>query len=145
MVVLRPDRPGEELAGLWGLPAVSLRPGEGEEEAARRVGWQKLGCGVRLVRLLGRGVEERSGYRLEMAVFEAELEQPTPQLPEGTDDATYYLAWRFAGPEALQEAASRGSLCARVALDAREGPSGDASTGRTLQGSSSSTWKPRAE
>jgi len=122
LLVQRPDAPGEELPGVWGLPAASLRPGEGEEEAARRVGWQKLGCGVRLLRVLGRGVQDRTGYRLEMAVYEAELEEQVPRLPPtGEEEVTYYVAWRFGRPEDLREAAAKGSLCARVALRALPG------------------------
>jgi 8-oxo-dGTP diphosphatase len=132
LLVQRPDVPGEELPGVWGLPAASLRPREGEEEAARRVGWQKLGCGVRLLRVLGRGVQDRPGYRLEMAVYEAELEEQVPRLPQtGEEEVTYYVAWRFGRPEDLREAAARGSLCARVALGAQN--PGGRSPGQTAQ------------
>lgn len=117
--------PGEELPGVWGLPAVSLGPGETEEQAACRVGWQKLGCGVRLLRVLGRGTGDRPGYRLEMTVYEAQTEGPAIQLPEpGADGATYYVAWRWGLPQDLHEAAARGSLCARVALHALIHPPG---------------------
>lgn len=126
VLVQRPDVAGEELPGVWGLPAVSSKPGESEEQAAHRVGWQKLGCGVRLLGVLGRGTQDRPGYRLEMAVYEAELELPAPRLPEaGTDGATYYVAWRWGLPADLREAAGRGSLCAQVTLDALLGPRDD--------------------
>lgn len=119
LLVQRPDVPGEELPGVWGLPAASLGPGETEEQAARRVGWQKLGCGVRLLRVLGRGTGDRLGYRLRMTVYEAETELPAIQLPApGVDGATYYVAWRWGCLHDLHEAVARGSLCARVALHA---------------------------
>jgi len=120
VLVRRPDRPGEELPGVWGLPAASLAFGEREEEAARRLTSQKLGCGVRGLRLLGRGCEDRPGYRLEMAVYEAELDRACPQLPAVPEDpgVTYYVAWRWGSPEDLHEALRAGSLCARVALEA---------------------------
>lgn len=104
---------------MWGLPAASLGPRETEQEAAVRAARDKLGCEVRLVRLLGRDVQDRPGYRLEMAVYEAEL-VGTPQLPPPREDApvTYYVDWRFGAPGELQDAARRGSLCARVALEA---------------------------
>ena len=38
LVVLRPDEPGEELPGVWGLPAVTLRDGESPEDGVRRLG-----------------------------------------------------------------------------------------------------------
>lgn len=141
VVVRRPEGPGEELPGIWGLPAVSLALGETEEAAALRVGRQKLGCGVRLLHLLGRGSQRRPGYRLEMAVYEAELDRDAPQLPPPRQDAgvTYYVAWRFGGAQDLSEAAERGSLCARVALQALRARSGQA------YGSRSSTRKARTE
>ncbi len=104
---------------MWGLPAATLQPGETEEAAALRVGLQKLGCPVRLRRVLGRGVQDRAGHRLHMAVYEAEL-LDVPRLPDPPEEAsaTYYVDWRFGRPEDLEEAARRGSLCARVALEA---------------------------
>lgn len=141
VLVLRPEALGEELPGLWGLPAASLKPGETEEAAALRVGRQKLGCGVQLLRVLGRGSQQRPGYRLEMTVYEAELDRAAPQLPPPRQDAgvTYYVAWRFGGAEDLGEAVERGSLCARVALQALRAHSGRA------YGSRSSTRKARTE
>lgn len=38
LAVLRPDEPGEELPGVWGLPAVTLRDGESPEDGVRRLG-----------------------------------------------------------------------------------------------------------
>lgn len=123
LLVQRPDVPGEELPGVWGLPAASLGPGESEEQAAHRVGWQKLGCGVRILRVLGRGAQDRLGYRLKMAVYEAEAQGPAIQLPRPrADGATYYVGWRWGPPQDLHEAAARGSLCARVALHALQPP-----------------------
>jgi hypothetical protein len=53
-------------------------------------------------------------------VYEAELEEQVPRLPQtGEEEVTYYVAWRFGRPEDLREAAARGSLCARVALGAQ--------------------------
>lgn len=132
LLVRRPQTPGEELPGLWGLPAASLGPGETEEQAARRAARDKLGCEVRLLRLLARGVQDRPGYRLQMAVYEAEL-TGTPRLPAPPHRApvTYYVDWRFGRPEDLREAAVRGSLCARLALDAlrpQRGPYGSRSS-----------------
>lgn len=107
---------------MWGLPAATLQPGETEEAAALRVGLQKLGCPVRLGRVLGRGVQDRPGYRLHMAVYEAEL-RDVPRLPDAPEEAsaTYYVAWRFGQLEDLEEAVRCGSLCARVAVEAARG------------------------
>ncbi len=120
LVVRRPQRPEEELPGVWGLPAATLRPGEDEAEAARRAARQKLGTEVRLLGVRARGTQDRPGYRLEMALFEAELADPHPRLPEPPPHAevTYYTDWRWADAAVLVDAAQRGSLCARLALEA---------------------------
>jgi ADP-ribose pyrophosphatase YjhB (NUDIX family) len=118
VVVRRPEHE-EELAGVWGLPAATLRPGEEEIEAAHRVAREKLGTEVRLLGVRARGVQERPGYRLEMHLWEAELVGPEPRLPQSSRDPqiTYYTAWRWATATALEEAARQGSLCARLALE----------------------------
>ncbi|MCS7173930.1 MAG: NUDIX hydrolase [Armatimonadetes bacterium] len=120
VVVRRPEHAGEELAGLWGLPAATLRPGEEETEAAHRIAREKLGTTVRLMGVRARGIQERPGYRLEMRLYEAELIGPEPRLPPPPPDPkiTYYTAWRWADAAALREAAQQGSLCARLALEA---------------------------
>src|SRR6202451_916794 len=43
LVVRRPDDPGDPLAGVWGLPAVTLADGEDERAAVIRAGRDKLG------------------------------------------------------------------------------------------------------
>ena len=43
LIVRRPDDPGDPLAGVWGLPAVTLRDGEDERAAVVRAGRVKLG------------------------------------------------------------------------------------------------------
>ncbi len=119
VVVRRPEHPEEELAGVWGLPAATLRPGETETEAIHRLAREKLGARVRLLGVRARGAQNRPGYRLEMSLFEAELVDPEPRLPQPPPDAeiTYYTAWRWADAAALREAVQRGSLCARLALE----------------------------
>ncbi|MDR7563860.1 MAG: NUDIX hydrolase [Armatimonadota bacterium] len=122
VVVRRPEHPEEELAGVWGLPAATLRPGEEEIEAAHRIAREKLGTVVRLLGVRARGVQERPNYRLEMRLYEAELMGPEPRLPYPPPDfeTTYYTAWRWADTTVLREAAQQGSLCARLALEALE-------------------------
>ncbi len=132
LVVRRPQHPEEELPGVWGLPAATLRPGEEEAEAARRAARQKLGTEVRLLGVRARGAQDRPGYRLEMALFEAEL-VGLPRLPEPPPHAevTYYTDWRWADALVLVDAAQRGSLCARLALE--------------VLGHQASTWNIRCE
>ena len=58
LVVRRPDD-DDEFPGMWGLPAASCRDGETLEEAAHRVGVDKLGVRLTLTRELASGVQER--------------------------------------------------------------------------------------
>ncbi len=118
LLVRRPDD-DRELPGVWGLPAASCRPGESPEEAALRIGVEKLGCPVRLGRKLASGSQQRSGYILNMALFQAWLEGPGPALPPpppGPRSTTLYVDWRWDTPSALEESARRGSLCSQLLL-----------------------------
>lgn len=118
LAVRRPDD-DEELPGLWGLPAVSLRPGEAWEDAARRAGREKLGVELTGLRSLEEGTVERPGGRLRMRLFGARIAAGRPDVarPRATDDAaTRYVAWGWSPPERLEEAARRGSLCSRLCL-----------------------------
>ncbi len=118
LAVQRPDEPGEELPGVWGLPAATQRPGETLEDAARRAARDKLGLELRKLHPLGRGTQIRTAYTLDMVLFEAET-AAEPQLrasSEGQPGTTYYTAWQWAPGETLREAAELGSLCSQLYL-----------------------------
>jgi len=119
LVVRRPTTPGEELPGLWGLPAASLRAGETMEQAAHRIGPDKLGVTLRVTRELASGRLAREGFDLEMTLFEAEMDASEPDLrsPGASPGVTYYTDWRWAEPGSLKESARRGSLCSRLLLE----------------------------
>ena len=119
LAVLRPED-DRELPGVWGLPAVSLRRGESVAAAALRLGRSKLGCGLRLGDRLAEGAQQRSGYRLRMAVHEATLAVAAPTLPKapaGERAVTSYSAWQWASSTLLVVGAEQGSLCCRLVLD----------------------------
>ena len=109
LLVRRPDD-DEDLPGVWGLPAVSLAPGESEEDAVRRAGRDKLGVEVHPLRPLGQDGS--------MTDWEAELVAGTPSVPQ-PGPHTQYTALRWGEPEALAPGARAGSLCCRVLLRAR--------------------------
>jgi 8-oxo-dGTP diphosphatase len=109
LLVRRPDD-DESLPGVWGLPAVSLAPGESNEDAVRRAGRDKLGVEVRPVRLLG---EDGT-----MGDWEAEIVSGEPSVPQ-PGPHTQYTALRFGELADLVPAAREGSLCSRVLLRAR--------------------------
>jgi 8-oxo-dGTP diphosphatase len=120
LLVRRPDDPAEEHPGLWGLPAVTLRPGETPQEGVQRAGQQKLGLALRPRLLLAHGQQLRPGGVLQMLLFEAEALSWPPRLqPQAREEGvTYYSDWTWGEPELVVPAAVMGSLCSRLLLDA---------------------------
>jgi uncharacterized protein len=118
LVVKRPDDPGDPLAGVWGLPAVTRADGEDERAAAVRVGRDKLGVELAPGRRLGEKSADRDDYRLVLADYEATIVAGAPSVPQPDASVTQYVEWRYAAdPAVLAEAAARGSLCARIFLE----------------------------
>ncbi len=117
LAVRRPDEPGEELPGLWGLPATTLAEGESPEDSVRRLGREKLGVALTPRRALAQGEQERAGYTLRMTVYEASL-AGEPHLPERTSRAlgTLYEALGWLPETSFRRAADAGSLCCRLLL-----------------------------
>ena len=95
---------------MWGLPAVSLEPGESEEDAVRRAGRDKLGVEVEPLEPVGRegGMTD---WQARVAAGEPAVPQPGPN--------TQYTDLRWGEPAELVPAAREGSLCCRVLLRAR--------------------------
>ena len=118
LAVRRPDEPGEELPGVWGLPAATLHEGESVEDGVRRLGREKLGGELTPLRALAAGDERREGYALRMTVYEASL-AGEPRLPARTPGATstLYEAFDWLPLASFEEAAARGSLCCRLLLE----------------------------
>ena len=118
LVVKRPDDPGDPLAGVWGLPAVTLAHGEDERAAAVRVGRDKLGVELAPGVRLGEASADRGDYLLVLADYEATIIAGAPSVPQSDASVTQYVEWRYAAdPAVLAEAADRGSLCARIFLE----------------------------
>ena len=118
LAVRRPDEPGEELPGVWGLPATTLREDESPEAGLRRLGGEKLSVELTPLRMLAQGEQERETYVLEMTVYEASL-AGDPALPPRTtadDGVTHYDALNWLPEESFRGAADRGSLCCRLFL-----------------------------
>jgi ADP-ribose pyrophosphatase YjhB (NUDIX family) len=118
LIVRRPDDPGDPLAGVWGLPAVTLLDGEDERAAVVRAGRVKLGVELAAGARIGEKTADRGGYVLRLADYEATILDGTPAVPQPDESMTQYTACRYtADPGALAEAAARGSLCAQVLLE----------------------------
>lgn len=118
LLVQRPDDPDDPLAGAWGLPAVTLAPGEDEEAAAARAARVKLGVQARPVRKVGTRRGTQGGVALTLSEYEAVIVAGTPAVPQHDPGVTQYVALRWASdPAELAPAAARGSLCAQIFLD----------------------------
>ncbi|MGB6455722.1 MAG: NUDIX domain-containing protein [Streptosporangiaceae bacterium] len=119
LVTQRPDDPTDELAGLWGFPAVTCRRGETERAAAERIGPLKLGVTLSVGAKLGEREHDRVEYVLRLADYEASILRGTPTVPQPDDSVTQYVGCEFTSdPAVLVAAARRGSACARIFLAA---------------------------
>ena len=81
---------------------------ESVEDVIDRVGRDKLGVELTPVRRLTSGTQDRSGYRLNMELWEASM-QGTPT----------YREWQWAPLDLLQPGAAAGSLCCGLALKSK--------------------------
>lgn len=118
LVVKRPEEPGEEFAGMWGLPAATLAPDEKPEGAARRLGRQKLGLTLEVSSVLAEGTQERDGDQVSMILYSAWAQDWPPKLhPPESGDVTYYTEWLWAEPDVLLPTAEAGSLCCQLLLE----------------------------
>lgn len=115
LAVRRPED-DEDLPGAWGLPATTVQSGESPGDAALRVGREKLGVELTVVRELARGTRDRPAGRLRMRLFEARVGAGDLAVPQAHGDGTQYVEWRWSRPERLKESARRGSLCSRLYL-----------------------------
>ena len=128
LLAVRRPQDDAELPGLWGLPAATLREDETVEDAARRIGETKLGVDVEPGEVEAQGAQQRPSYLLEMALLAATLRDPDdrPRLLAPSGCSTAYVDWRWAHPDALAEAARRGSLCCQLLLSRRAAASAEA-------------------
>ena len=110
LLLVRRPADDEDLPGVWGLPAVSLAPGESEEDGVRRAGRDKLG--VELVPL------ERVGCDGTMTDWQALIRAGEPAVPQPAPH-TQYSELRWGEAAELVPAARAGSLCCRALLRAR--------------------------
>lgn len=117
LTVLRPEE-DDDLPNVWGLPAATLRPGEDWAAAVRRVGLEKLGVQLKVGDEMQHGSVERRNYRLDMRLYEAEIEKGTPFVPQPDDAVTQYRQWKWGTGMDLEPAAKRGSLCCKLYLRA---------------------------
>ena len=118
--VRRPDD-DEELPGVWGLPAGTLRPSETIKDLIGRIGRDKLGVDLTLVRKVASGRQMRRLYLLQMELWEASMAgspfslrlRPTGLALRGHPN------WRWAAIDSLRPGAEAGSLCCTLAVQSK--------------------------
>src|SRR5262245_2958695 len=108
--VLSIRRPADddELPGIWGVPAGTLRTNETIEDLIGRIGRDKLGVKLTPIRKLASGTQDRPKYRLEMDLWEVSMEG-VPTHPE----------WKWAGLDQMRPGMKAGSLCCELAIKSK--------------------------
>ena len=106
ILAIRRPEDDDELPGVWGLPAGTIRGAETTDELIQRIGRDKLGVRLTAVRKLASGVADRPKYHLEMDLWEVSMEG-TPIYPD----------WRWASADLLRSGMDSGSLCCRLAIE----------------------------
>jgi ADP-ribose pyrophosphatase YjhB (NUDIX family) len=110
LCIRRPDD-DDELPGIWGLPAGTLRESETVEDLIKRIGRDKLGIEVSPVRCLESGTQDRQTYRLEMDLWEVSAKASVDQIT--------YPVWQWGTLETLVPGMLAGSLCCRLAVESK--------------------------
>jgi len=119
LVVQRPPD-DDRLPNVWGLPAVSLLPGELPEAAVRRIGREKLTTEIEPVRFIGIKSMDRGDHELILMDIEARLVGGEPDVRRAPTERTKYVDQRWTrDPAELRDAARKGSVCSQVLLEAR--------------------------
>src|SRR5262245_29606284 len=108
ILAIRRPLDDDELPGIWGLPAGTARGTETVDEVITRIGRDKLGVRLTPVRRVASGVQDRSAYRLEMELWEVQMEG-IPSYPE----------WQWAALDLLRPGKALGSLCCDLALKSK--------------------------
>ncbi len=117
LAVKRPPT-DDELPNVWGLPAVTLEPGELPEQGIRRVGTTKLATEIEPVRFVGARAADRKTHKLILMDIEAHLLGDSPSVGDAHPDGTKYVDQRWTKDlTLLRTAAQQGSLCSQVLLE----------------------------
>lgn len=115
VAVKRPED-DEDLPGVWGLPAGSVKEDESFEEACINRAKEKLKVDVKILKFIGRGNIDRGGYILHGEEFLVEIVSGELDVSR-CEKGTKYADWKWALPEELKEASSKGSLCSSIYLE----------------------------
>lgn len=118
LAVKRPDNTKDDLAGVWGFPAVTLQENESHKDAATRVGSQKLGVQIKLGEKINDNTHDRGTYILHLTDYRAKIVSGEPSVPQNDTSVTQYAECRYSDdPTILIPAARRGSQCSQLYLE----------------------------
>tara|TARA_B100000809_G_scaffold246016_1_gene273541 strand:- start:511 stop:951 length:441 start_codon:yes stop_codon:yes gene_type:complete len=123
VLIARGPEDDDDLPGIWGLSATSIKLDESDADAAHRLRTRKLGAELTLNAVLAEGNQDRRTYQLAMRLYTASHWAPAPQLPEPEnhiDDSTYYTEWKWAPRDSLREGARMESLCCQLTLQSNQ-------------------------
>lgn len=81
-----------------------------------QAGREKLGVESKIIKPIRKGKIEREKHLLHMKVFEVEIINETPKVPQPVEGITQYQDLKWATLDELRDAARKGSLCCRVLL-----------------------------
>src|SRR5262245_8763642 len=80
LLCIRRPEDDDELPGVWGLPAGTIRGGETVKDVIQRIGREKLGVELIPLRKLSFGAQDRARYRLEMELWEVSVSGPDERI-----------------------------------------------------------------
>jgi ADP-ribose pyrophosphatase YjhB (NUDIX family) len=120
LVVKRPDD-DPDLGGHWGFPAVTMKPGELPEQAAKRVCQEKLGCQAEASRFLGIMFQKRNSYDIFLMDIDMLLiGNEQPDVHRSLTEHTAYVDQKWStDPRDLMPSAQGGSCCSSIFLTDR--------------------------
>ncbi len=116
LAVKRPSN-DKYLPDVWSLPAGIVKRDESDEDSVLRSGMQKLGVKLKIIKQLNEGEVERDNHFLHMKLYEVEIVEGKPKVPQQVERVTQYQEWKWTKADELKEAAKKGSLCSRLYLE----------------------------
>jgi ADP-ribose pyrophosphatase YjhB (NUDIX family) len=114
LLVVRRSPNDRYFPNMWGIPAGTLRNGEGCEEAIQRTAKHRLGIEVEVLGERAAGSSDRGTHVVEMRLFEARIVTGDPHIRDPNLEGHGYTEVQWGKPDILQATRERGSLCCRL-------------------------------
>jgi len=119
LAVLRPPT-DLKIPNIWGLPAVVVKEGELPEDAAIRVGVEKLSSTVKPISYVGIQSMDRGEYELILMDIKVKLTGPEPSVTNAPTTGTKYVDQKWTSDYSIFiKSAQEGSVCSRIFLQSQ--------------------------